>query len=78
MRKGNYSYENYLGFNYFKSRSYYYLKDAHGILRLSKRCYFPTNDGNYIEFDTLSKCIKYIKAMSEVEAAKKRLALLVG
>ena len=78
MREGNYRYECYLGVYYFKTYHFHYIKDCHGVLRRAFRCYVHTGDGNYVEFETLGKCLEYIRAMSEVEIAKKKLAMLIG
>lgn len=77
MRKGSYSYKSYLGINYFKERSYHYEKCNDGVYHLAIRCYLPTDNGNYIEFKTLAKCLAYIRVMVEIEKAKLKLEALV-
>ena len=78
MRKGNYSYESYLGVRYFKQRSFHYTKCRNGAYHLAIRCYLPTDNGSYIEFRTLTNCLAYIRAMMEIEKAKSKLEALVG
>lgn len=76
MRMGSYSYESYLGVKYFKQRGIYYTKCKDGIYHPAIRCYLPTDDGNYIEFRTLTNCLAYIRALKEVEKAKTKLAMM--